>query len=346
MKILFLTHKFYPEIGGIEVNSEILAGSFHDAGHEVTLVTWTEDTGNKTFPYPVVRKPTFMELLKLHLWAKVVFENNPCIRLSWPGIFFKRPLVTALRTWIARSNGESSWKDKLKILWLKRAKLIITVSKSVRDRHWPSATVIGNPYRYQLFRKLPHIHRTRSFVYLGRLVSDKGVALAIKAFYSLSNSKEFKGVSPGITLTIIGEGPQRHYLEELTKGLGLSDQVVFTGALKGESLVEQLNLHEYLIVPSVWEEPFGNVALEGMACGCLPIVSDGGGLPDAIGNAGLTFKSGDEESLVKTIKKILKDPVLEAQLRKNAVLHLKNHQPEKVSQEYLKVIERSIILSQ
>lgn len=34
MKILFLSHKFYPDIGGIEVNSEILATAFHKAGHE------------------------------------------------------------------------------------------------------------------------------------------------------------------------------------------------------------------------------------------------------------------------------------------------------------------------
>jgi len=341
MKILFFTHKFYPEIGGIEVNSEILAESFHNEGHEVILVTWTKETGYKKFPYKVIRKPNFIQLFKLHLWAKVIFENNPCLRLSWPGVFIRKPSVIALRTWIARSNGELVWKDKFKLLWLKRAKGIITVSNGVRDRYWPTATVIGNPYRYKLFRILPNIVRNKDFVFLGRLVSDKGVDLAINAFSSLLKTSDYNSLNG--TFTIVGDGPQLESLEELTKNLGLQDRIIFTGALKGEELVACLNSHRYLIVPSLWAEPFGNVALEGMACGCLPIVSDGGGLPDAVGKAGLTFKSGSEEALVCTIKNVLNDSSLEDELRRNAIIHLRNHQPSKVSKNYLKVIERSTI---
>ena len=55
-------------------------------------------------------------------------------------------------------------------------------------------------------------------------------------------------------------------------------------------MVEELNRHEIMVVPSRWNELFGVVALEGMACGCAMLVSDGGGLPDAVGYAGHNLK--------------------------------------------------------
>jgi len=45
MKILFISHAFYPEIGGIEVNSEIIANQFTALGAQVKVVTWTVQIG-------------------------------------------------------------------------------------------------------------------------------------------------------------------------------------------------------------------------------------------------------------------------------------------------------------
>jgi glycosyltransferase involved in cell wall biosynthesis len=97
-----------------------------------------------------------------------------------------------------------------------------------------------------------------------------------------------------------------------------------------------------ILVPSRWEEPFGNVALEGMACGCIPVVSDGGGLPDAVGSAGLTFKRGDTADMVKRIREILHSKELEEKLRLEALQHLKLHHPKKVADRYLKVIREAV----
>ncbi|RZM24304.1 MAG: glycosyltransferase [Pedobacter sp.] len=123
---------------------------------------------------------------------------------------------------------------------------------------------------------------------------------------------------------------------------GIKTSVYFTGALRGNALVEALNSHKYLIVPSVWKEPFGNVALEGLACGCLPIVANGGGLPDAVGDAGMVFERASLDSLVHTLKNLLQDPQLEASIRANAEEHLKNHDPEVVASKYLNVIHQAL----
>lgn len=339
-KILFLSHKFHPDIGGIEINSEILANAFHQAGHQVKLITWSEDFTAKGFAFPVIRKPGVNVLLREHRWADIVFENNPSLRLSWPAIFFRKPLVIALRTWLNRVDGKTGWQDIIKNIWLMRASAVIAVSRAVSERCWPAATVIGNPYRIQTFKILADVPRIYDFVFLGRLVSDKGADLTIEAMASLLSLKQDgKTIFPNLSLTIVGDGPEREKLQELSESLGLGGHIKFQGTLSGDQLVHCLNVHRYILIPSVWEEPFGNVALEGMACGCIPIVSDGGGLPDAVGKAGLVFKRGNLADFVSCIREILINSTLKKQLLKAAANHLADHHPEQVSRRYLEVIE-------
>lgn len=337
MKILFLSHKFFPDVGGIEVNSEILANGFVREGHQVRLLTWTKENGEKNFPFEINRNPGLKQLLKAHKWADIVYENNPCLRLAWPSFFLKKPYVVALRTWVNRMDGKISWQDKLKIYSLSKASAVIAVSEAVRKRIFPKATVIGNPYRQELFRQIPDIKISRDFVFLGRLVSDKGADLAIKALHQLNSVKDIK--KSDFSLTIIGDGEEMKNLRMLVEKMGLNSQVIFTGSLRGEELVNCLNEHRYILVPSIWEEPFGNVALEGMACGCLPIVSDGGGLPDAVGKAGAIFKRGKLDAMVECIQDLFENPEYETKLRIAALDHLKAHHPEIVVQGYLSEIE-------
>jgi glycosyltransferase involved in cell wall biosynthesis len=344
LKILFLSHTFYPHLGGIEANSEVLAGAFTEAGHEVHLLTWSTDTTGKEFPYTVIRNPGKRKLFQEHAWADLVFENNPCFRLSWPSIFFGRPSVIVLNTWIRRTDGRLDMRDRIKIRWwLKRSKAIIAVSDAIRRGCWPAATVIENPFRINDFKIIADISRDTDFVFLGRLVSDKGADQAIMAIHRLKNSAyNKKFIEARMSLTIIGDGPDRQKLESLVSDLGLEDCVHFAGSLRGESLSRCLNRHRFMLVPSLWEEPFGNVVLEGMACGCLPISSDGGGLPEAIGDAGLTFRRGDVDSLVACILKLLNNPDLEKQLREAAPRHLEAHHPDIITRKYLQVIQKAV----
>src|SRR5439155_17292393 len=115
--------------------------------------------------------------------------------------------------------------------------------------------------------------RGKDLVFLGRLVSDKGCDLLIQSLGRLAE----QGLRP--SLTVIGDGPERSRLQNLAKSLNLQDQVTFAGAPTSEEVARLLRQHSLLVVPSVYEESFGVVALEGMACGCVVIGSDGGGLP-------------------------------------------------------------------
>lgn len=338
-RILFLSHRFHPDIGGIEVNSKILAFHFMALGYSVRLVTWTKANSKEQHPFPVIRCPTRLRILREHHWADVVYENNVCLRLSWPAILFRKPVVVALRTWLVRRDGKRSWQEHLKSRWLRSAIAVIAVSEAVRQRCWPAAIVIGNPYRSELFQYRQDIKRDRDFAFLGRLVSDKGADLALRALADLNSTR---GDSNRLSLTIIGDGPQRPILSQLANELGIQDCVSFTGVLEGGELVETLNRHKILWVPSLWEEPFGNVALEGMACGCIPIVADGGGLPDAVGKAGLVFRRGELNDMIDCSNRLINDANLFQELRAEAAVHLENHRPEVVARLYLDVIEGAL----
>jgi glycosyltransferase involved in cell wall biosynthesis len=321
----------------------MLAGSFSQKGHEVRLVTWTKLNAETSFPFVVIRNPSRYRLIKEHLWAEVVFENNPSTRLAWPSFLLNRPMVTALHTWIARSNGTISWLDRIKRKRLAIAKKVVACSNAVRLRCWSKALVIENPYQEDVFRILPEVSKTKDFVFLGRLVSDKGADLAVRAMHKLVTDKTMHShKNQKLSFTIIGEGPERANLERLVKELKLEKNVVMKGALRGEELVKCLNEHRFLLVPSVWEEPFGMVALEGMACGCVPIVSDGGGLPDAVGKAGLMFARGKLAALVNAMHRILDDKKLEDQLKRAATEHLSFHQKDLIANRYLQVLEEAI----
>ena len=161
-------------------------------------------------------------------------------------------------------------------------------------------------------------------------MSKMSVGKPVAAMGKLSG----KGLRP--RLTIAGSGPEREALEALAERLGVAPQVEFAGVVQGEALAALLRRHELMVVPSRWPEPFGIVALEGMACGCVPVVSDGGGLPFAVGAAGLSFARNSSESLAEVLEKLLASPDLRGKLRGKAAAHLEGFTGERVAAETLR----------
>jgi len=332
MRILISSHFFHPSVGGIEEVSRILAHEFVRAGHDVKVVTQTSENDEADFPFAVHRCPGVCELLRLVKWCDVFLHSNISLQTAWPLLLRRRPWVVAHHTWIARVNGSTGWRDRLKRSVLRRA-CNIAVSEALRAQIAAPAVVIGNPYRNTLFRCESAAVRDRELVFLGRLVDDKGVDLLLQALARV----RVRGSKP--RLTIIGRGPEESALRQLSSQLGLDAQVEFVGQASGADLVELLNRHRVLVVPSRWREPFGLVALEGMACGCVPLVADCGGLPDAIGDAGVKFRHQDTEDAACWIEKLLAPDADLSLYRAAAPAHLAKHTAEAVAARYLEVLE-------
>jgi len=333
--ILILSHGFPPDIGGIETIAEILAIEFAKKGYNVRVVTTTSAEHENKYPFTVIRNPGMIQLLQCHAWADVIFENNPCLRLSLPALLFLKTTTVVLHTWIARTTGNMAFIDRFKKLKLRTSKTVIAVSHAIKDGSYPKAKVIPNPYKSDLFVNLNKGDREKSFVFMGRLVSDKGANMAIKAIARLKAEK-----IGSYHLTIIGDGPEKDNLVKLTMALGLNNLVTFKGSLTGTELVQELCKHRYMLVPSRWREPFGIVVLEGIACGCIPLVSSGGGLIEAVGDAGLVFDRNNLDDLVEKIKYLLADPDNERQLITAGEKHIKNYHPDIIADRYLQELSK------
>lgn len=329
MKILLFSHAFYPNIGGIESISLMLANNFNNRQDvSVIVITRTKEKGNKQFPFRVVRGPSIGEIISLLKWCDVVFENNPCFGMSWPNLLIRRPNIVGLQTWLTAPKEKKTLQNRLKKRLLNNYNTVVACSNKIKSYTFNKALVIGNPYDSNNFRQYEVI-KNYDFVFVGRLVSDKGADMCVELLNELYLIKEKK-----FSLTIIGDGPEMNNIKELAINYNLTNEIRFLGFLSAEDIAKELNQHRYLLVPSRWEEPFGIVALEGMACGCIPIVSDGGGLPDAVGKAGVVFKRNLISSLVQSTVQLLDSIQQQDRLLEFATEHLSNHTALKVSQRY------------
>ncbi|MGI8436342.1 MAG: glycosyltransferase, partial [Chthoniobacterales bacterium] len=94
--------------------------------------------------------------------------------------------------------------------------------------------------------------------------------------------------------------------------------------------------------PSRYDEPFGVVALEGIASGCVVVGSSGGGLLEAIGPCGLTFPNADIAALTTLLERLLGSPGECARLRAHAPEHLARFHPTRIAQQYLALFQRKL----
>ena len=335
MKILIYSPSFYPNVGGLETIICTLAHEFVNLGHQVKVVSQTPENQPKQFPFEIIRFPKLKQLIALTYWCDVYCQGCISLKGIYPLFISSKPLIATHHTWYRRNNGSISWQDYLKRLFTLFA-TNITVSQAIADDIPGKSVVIPNCYEDNNFYHIPEVKRDKELVFLGRLVSDKGVNLLLEVMANL------KSIGLTLHLTIIGEGPEENNLRQQAKDLEIEDRVNFVGVKRGRELTELLNAHQIMVVPSLWNEPFGIVALEGIACGCVVVGSEGGGLKDAIGTCGTTFPNGDTSALTKILAELLTSPEKLDTYRTHTPEHLSRHKKTKVANAYLEVMKAAV----
>jgi glycogen(starch) synthase len=332
MRILIASHAFSPSIGGIESVSLSMAFEFIKQGHEVRIVTQsTSDDAADDHGFEVLRQPSPQGLFDAVRWCDVFWHNNLGIRAAWPLLLLKRPFVVTHQGSYCEIPPGLQLASRLKHAMV-NCSTNVSISSYVARCFSSDSIVIPNTYQVQTFKITQSSEkRSRNLVFVGRLVTEKGVDILLR---SLSKLRD-KGEKPA--LSVVGLGPEMPNLQKLAVELGVDSQVSFLGPQRGVQLAQTLNEHKILIVPSRYKEPFGVVALEGIACGCAVIASEGGGLPEAVGPCGLTFPNGNIEALASSIHRLLgSDKEREALALKRAE-HLTQFHPETVARAYLDV---------
>jgi glycogen(starch) synthase len=336
LKILIYSRVFWPSIGGLETMMEILAEEFTAAGHQVKVVTRVTSEVERNRDYEVVRLPTLKSYLQLLRWSDVCLSANVSLRGLLPIIITRTPLVVSHQG-TYDSLGRSIVPEFKKLVT--RFSHNICCSQAVQSCIPGRSIVIPNSYRIEIFKEYSDVTRDLDIVVVGRLVSDKGVTDLIDALGQLGRA----GFRP--RLSIVGDGPERPAILTRVEELGLGEQVTFTGAKLGAELARFVARHRVMAVPSRWAEPFGIVALEGIACGCVVVGTSLGGLPEAIGPCGVTVPNADTGAMALALRSLLEDDSLRAGYRSAAPAHLTRHLRPNVARSYLNVLESAASLT-
>jgi glycogen(starch) synthase len=159
----------------------------------------------------------------------------------------------------------------------------------------------------------------KDILFVGRLVYAKGVDTLLRALVILRDQR-----AEHPRLTIVGGGPEEAELKGLTTTLGLDGQVTFVGSRSQNEVAAIMNEHILVVVPSRPHPPeaFGIVAVEAIACGCVVLASNCGGLPEAVGSCGMLFETENPESLAACLSPILSDAALRERFTSQAPNHL------------------------
>ena len=228
----------------------------------------------------------------------------------------KKPVVVTIHGEL--SNPElSSYLVKRKVKYaLTHADKIIIIGKYQKKlcrnfglRNTNKLVNIPNGFDKDMFfqgdviqarRELSIPEDAKVLTYVGHLYPPKGLSYLINAMKLVINEEK------EILLYIVGDGPMKNELVNLTFDLGLSRNIVFVGQKERRDIRKWMNASDLFVLPSI-KEGFPTVIPEALACG-KPVVSTNiFGIPDIINNekTGILVPPGNSEELATAIIKAL-----------------------------------------
>jgi glycosyltransferase involved in cell wall biosynthesis len=375
MKIAFASDYFYPATGGAEQSALELSKALLSKGHEVVLFTrgggehddveniqvrrifkdLVRGTARNDVPFPrmVDRKEEghFLKEIREEGFDILHSVNRDCavftaraakelgipsvahIRDYWPICpkrDFLRPHGTCpgpkncgscmaryYNAWHKVAFYYKMWSDT-GYRWqeIKRnVDYFVYNSKYTQDRiGLEPGRVVYNPVD---LGSLKNVEREQGkILFLGNVTKRKGIELLAEAVKGLD-----------VTLHIVGDG----YLLPKIEG----ENIVKHGRCGYDRSIEHLLNAEMLAVPSLWPEPFGRVAAEGMKAGTPVIVSPHGGLPEIVGDAGIILENVKVKELRNAIQRLHGDEVERERLSDLGKKRSSMFEPETIAEEMI-----------
>lgn len=300
MKVVISTYTFLPDIGGVASVVANLAAAFHQLGHDTTVVTLTPGAVDG-FPYKVVRQPSPLRLVREYAKADLLVLSNLSIKLAYPLVFMRRKYALQHHSESAFHLSDKPWSaDQLRRRVVRRATHFMTSAYVGRKSPY-TPYVVTPPFASldQFTAEIKQPLATRSdAVFVGRIEPEKGVE------WLLQRWPDFRQMLEVDRLHVVGDGSILNLLRERYARL---PQVVFHGAQSRQNTARILGTCRYAFVPSLWAEPFGAVALEALAAEAIPIVSDRGGLPEAVPGFGHYFDPDNDASVMSALRAAKED---------------------------------------
>ena len=174
-----------------------------------------------------------------------------------------------------------------------------------------------------------------NYIYVGALIERKHPREVLQAVSSAYAEKDFR-------LTFVGQGHERTAIESYSRKAGIDGNVVLTGRLDREQIIQHLKQTDVFVMISE-SEAFGLVYLEAMALGCITIGSQGEGIDGVIvdGENGFLCNPADADNLKEILNTIRTMPPDELQrISRNAVNTALKMSDRKVAESYLDAVTK------
>ena len=170
---------------------------------------------------------------------------------------------------------------------------------------------------------------------VGRLIKRKSIQTMLQALSAVENEK--------IRLLIVGDGPEREYLENITKQNKIEDRVEFLGYLEDDDKLKYIMNSNIFILTSL-HEGFGIVFMEAMCYGLPVVCTNHGGQVDFLKNNenAVLIDVGDVEACRKGIEELFSNKELYKKCSDNNILKVKDFYAEKVASQYINIFKELI----
>ncbi len=295
------------------------------------IIEWTSKlTGGFAEPYTFGRR--VVKYLREHGQQYDVIHDNQSLCYGLLKLQKRFPLAVTIHHPVTSDfelamNACDKWYEKLMVRrWYsflrmqkrvaKRLKHVVTVSETSKQDiieafavapH--SLSLVYNGIPTDVFKPMPEVER-KPF----RIMTTTSADQPLKGLrYLLEAVALVRPQFPEIELLVIGKPREGGETEQQLNELKLWDCVRFVKGIPTEELVRYYAEATVAVSPSLYEG-FGLPAGEAMACGVPIVSSDGGALPEVVGDAGIVVPAGNSEALAEGIARLLRDPAERARL--------------------------------
>jgi len=374
-RILILTGVFLKDVGGPPTLLKALNGELIKRGYRVKVLTFGKRKEAKEYSYPVkvvcdkwpspIKSFLFLAKGLLMGLSSDVIYNQDLYTAGFTGLIIKKILRKKL---VTRFVGDSAWETALNqgettddILTFQdkkyspiiekrkkiRKKILINSDKIIVVSYFLKklAQEIGVPEE-----KIKVIYNSIDFLETeghsevqspnmgkiiltnARLTVWKGIDMLIELMPKLIEKYG------QIKFIIISEGPERTNLEKLTRDLNIENNVIFTGRVSRQQVVDYLKIADIFVLNTNYEG-MSHALLEAMKIGTPIITTKAGGNPETIKDkeTGLLVDYRNKEQWIEAINLILDNPDLAEKLTKHAKEDLKRFNWDNVVKETVNI---------
>ena len=218
-------------------------------------------------------------------------------------------------------KGSKSVKDRQNIL--EKCEAVFCVSEFIKNKFLEGISIKTEKVHVlyngvdRKIKKFPK--KKKEILFVGRLVSEKGADLYVQTLRSIAST--FPDWKFGLIGSFrLGEDKNTNfYADTVIKNFKeIGSQAKFYGFKNQEFVEEKMKTSSIIVIPSIWEEPFGLVAAEAMSNGISIIASKVGGMPEIIGDNGVLIENINYKKLKKNLIELLKDNSLRESYQQKA----------------------------